>query len=97
MSKHTVVGLAKSVAVELGQKGIRVVGAAPTMTDTDGVAAMRLLDEEINAGLNVFASRLPLGRSGRPDDVARALFLASDMACFVPGSVIPVDGGELAG
>lgn len=44
-----------------------------------------------------FASRLPLGRWGEPDEVARvALFLASDLASYVQGAAIPVDGGFLA-
>lgn len=96
-SKHAVVGLTKSLAVELGSKGIRAVGVAPTMTETKGVADMRGRHAEVNAVLDDYAKALPLGRAGVPDDIARVvLFLVSDLAGFVSGVVVPVDGGDLA-
>lgn len=96
-SKHGVIGLTKSLAVELGRKGIRTVGVAPTMTETKGVAFMRGISDGVNAALDTYGRGLPLGRSARPDDIARVvLFLASDLAGFVNGAVVPVDGGDLA-
>lgn len=96
-SKHAVAGLTKSLAVELGAKGIRAVGVAPTLTETPGVAAKRAEAEAINDALVRYGAALPLGRLGLPDDIARVvLFAASDFAAFVTGSVIPVDGGDLA-
>jgi NAD(P)-dependent dehydrogenase (short-subunit alcohol dehydrogenase family) len=51
----------------------------------------------VNEGLIRYAEGLPLGRLGLPDDIARVvLFAASDLATFVTGSVIPVDGGDIA-
>lgn len=96
-SKHAVAGLIKSLAVELGPKGIRAVGVAPTLTETPGVDSKRAEGEAVNDALARYAQALPLGRLGVPDDIARVvLFAASDFGAFVSGSVIPVDGGDLA-
>jgi NAD(P)-dependent dehydrogenase (short-subunit alcohol dehydrogenase family) len=101
-SKHGVEGLTKSMAVELGPRGIRVVSVAPTLTRTDGLLARQLSDSAsgraaIAALEKRVADSIPLGRVGEPDDVARVvLFLVSDLAGFVTGSSILVDGGHLA-
>ncbi len=97
-SKHAVVGLTKNLALELGPLGIRVVGVAPGVIDTPGVQAQ--LAPLRDAGLDVGAriNRSLLGRGGRPDDVARVItMLASDVAAWVTGVVLPVDAGSLAG
>ncbi len=96
-SKHAVVGLTKSLAIELAPKGIRVVAVAPGVIDTPGVRDQ--LEPLKEAGIDVssmFKNSL-LGRSGVPDDVARVvLFLASEMADWITGVTIPVDAGKLA-
>lgn len=96
-SKHAVVGLTKSLAVELGRRGIRVLGIAPEVTLTPGVAeateALKAAgyDPGGQQALDLF------GRRAQPDDMARVvLFLASDMAVWMTGSIIPVDAGRLA-
>ncbi|MGW6401300.1 SDR family NAD(P)-dependent oxidoreductase [Streptomyces sp. NPDC055134] len=95
-SKHGVAGLTKSLAVELGPLGIRALSVAPTLTETPGVAYKREA-ENLGDVLDDYGSQLPLGRIGRPDDIARVvLFAASDLAAFVTGVVLPVDGGDLA-
>lgn len=97
-SKHAVVGLTKSLAIDLASDGIRVVAVAPGVIDTPGVNDQ--LEPLKEAGIDVstiMASSL-LGRSGVPDDIARVvLFLASDMADWITGATIPVDAGSLAG
>ncbi|MDQ3783413.1 MAG: SDR family oxidoreductase [Actinomycetota bacterium] len=94
-SKHGVAGLTKSLAVELGPRGIRAVAVAPTLTETPGVEAERAAG--FGDALDAYAAGLPLGRLGHPDDVACVvLFAASDLAAFVSGSVIAADGGDLA-
>lgn len=92
-SKHGVVGLTRQLAVELADHAIRVLAVAPTTIVTPGVAsAMGGSDADLEAAL-----RRPLGRAGRPDDVARVvLFCASDLSLFMSGSTLVVDGGELA-
>ncbi|MBJ9863582.1 SDR family NAD(P)-dependent oxidoreductase [Citrobacter amalonaticus] len=96
-SKHAVAGLTKSLAVELGSKGIRIVGVAPTLTETPGVHTKRAEGNSVNEALKMYARSLPLGRLGLPDDIARVvLFAASDLGAFMTGSIIPVDGGDLA-
>ena len=96
-SKHAVVGLTKSLAIELAPKGIRVVAVAPGVIDTPGVRDQ--LEPLKEAGIDIssmFKNSL-LGRSGVPDDVARVvLFLASEMADWITGVTIPVDAGKLA-
>ncbi|MBQ4165519.1 MAG: SDR family oxidoreductase, partial [Oscillospiraceae bacterium] len=86
-SKFAVNGLTQSLARELGKYNIRVNAVAPGVTRTDMVAA---LPEEMVA--RVAAGR-PLGRVGEPEEVANAfLFLASDMASYISGAILAVDG-----
>lgn len=86
-SKFAVNGLTKSLARELAPSNIRVNAVAPGITKTDMVAA---LPEEMIAPL---IKTIPLGRIGEPRDIANAfLFLASDMASYVTGEVLSVDG-----
>lgn len=96
-SKHGMAGLTKSMAEEFGKSGIRVVALAPTVIETPGVEALMGTSPEVAAEVRAYGEGLPLGRIGLPDDVARvAVFAASDLAGFVSGIVIPVDGGDLA-
>lgn len=96
-SKHAVAGLTKCLAVELGPRGIRTVGVAPTLTETPGVNSKHAESDEATEALVQYAKNLPLGRLGLPDDIARVvLFAASDLGAFVTGTIIPVDGGDLA-
>lgn len=86
-SKFAVNGLTKSLARELGKDQIRVNAVAPGVTRTDMVAA---LPEEM---VQRISSTIPLGRMGEPEEVANAvLFLASDLASYVTGTVLSVDG-----
>lgn len=86
-SKFAVNGLTKSLARELGPCGIRVNAVAPGVTNTDMVAALpKEMVERISAPI-------PLRRVGEPEEVANAiLFLASDMASYVTGEILSVDG-----
>lgn len=86
-SKFAVNGLTKSLARELGKDQIRVNAVAPGVTRTDMVAA---LPEEMVQRL---AATIPLGRVGEPEEIANAvLFLASDLASYVTGTILAVDG-----
>lgn len=86
-SKFAVNGITKSLARELAPFNIRVNAVAPGVTNTDMVAA---LPEEQIAPL---IKTIPLGRIGEPRDIANAfLFLASDMASYVTGNILSVDG-----
>lgn len=89
-SKFAVNGMTVSLARELGKYNIRVNAVAPGVTRTDMVAA---LPEEMVARV---AAGIPMGRVGEPEEVANAfLFLASDMASYVSGAVLAVDGGTV--
>lgn len=89
-TKFAVNGLTSSLARELAKDQIRVNAVAPGVTKTDMVAALpKEMVERISAGI-------PLGRPGEPLDVANAyLYLASDMASYVTGVVLHVDGAAM--
>src|ERR1700731_1038820 len=93
-SKHAVEGFTKSAALEVASTGVRVNAVAPGPTDTS------MLDRFTGTPENKAAlvSEVPLGRVGKPADIANTiLFLASDAASFITGQIVTVDGGKTAG
>jgi 3-oxoacyl-[acyl-carrier protein] reductase len=87
-TKAGILGLVKSLARELGPRGVRVNAVAPGLIDTDMTA--HLTPEAIQALLG----RVPLGRAGTADEVAHAVsFLASPAAGYITGEVLRVNGG----
>lgn len=89
-SKYAVNGLTKSLARELAKDKIRVNAVAPGIIRTDMVA--KLPDQMIQP----LISRIPAGRMGEPEDIANAfLFLSSDLASYITGAVLSVDGGVI--
>ena len=87
-SKAGMIALAKSVAQEMGPKGVRANAIAPGFIDT---AMTQQLSEEIR---KEWTSKIPLRRGGTTEDIANtALYLASDLSSYVSGQVIQVDGG----
>lgn len=90
-SKFAVNGLTKSLSRELAPFNIRVNAVAPGITNTDMVAA---LPPEM---INPLIKTIPLGRIGEPQDIANAfLFLASDLASYITGTILQVDGAARA-
>lgn len=86
-TKHALVGLTRSLAMELAPSGIRVNCVAPGVINTDMV---KVLGDEV---LKDLAEQTPLGRLGTPEDIAHAVaYLASDKASFITGQVLAVDG-----
>ena len=87
-SKAGLIALAKSIAQEVGSRGIRANAIAPGFIETAMTAA---LPDEVR---QEWTKKIPLRRGGTPDDIAYvALFLASDLSSYVSGQVIQVDGG----
>lgn len=91
-AKAGIVGLVRSLAVELGGRGIRVNAVLPGVIETaQSLDAMTSIGER---GLVAAAERTPVGRVGAPEDVATAVrFLLSDEAAFISGQTLTVDGG----
>lgn len=95
-SKAAVVALTKTMAGSLGPHGIRVVGIAPGVIETEGLQAGKREMDGSGANLANRGAMIPLRRIGQGDDVARAvLFAVSDLASFITGDTISVDGGDL--
>jgi len=87
-SKAGIIGFTKSLAKEVGKRGVRVVAIAPGFIETP-------MTENLPQQLKDFVLKvIPLGRFGRPEEVANvALFLASDLASYITGTVVEVSGG----
>lgn len=89
-SKAGIIGFTKSVALELGSRGIRSNAIAPGFIETEMTA---VLDPKT---VQSWRDAIPLKRGGKPEDVADAcVFLGSDMSTYISGQVIQVDGGML--
>jgi len=94
-SKHGVVGLSKSAALQYVNKGIRINVVCP------GLVMTPMAERSFAGGPHVkewFEAHQPTGRGGTPEDIAEAVvWLCSDAASFITGAALPVDGGALAG
>ena len=91
-TKAAIVGLSRTLARELGPKGVRVNCVAPGITETD------MTRDRIQRDLDAYLEKLPVGRVGRPEDIANAvIFLASEMAGNITGQVIHCNGGMYLG
>jgi 3-oxoacyl-[acyl-carrier protein] reductase len=87
-SKAGIIGFSKALALEVASRGITVNVVAPGLIDTDMTRAITESAHE------TWASKIPLGRLGSPEDVAGAVcFLASDEAAYITGQVLAVNGG----
>ena len=87
-SKAGLIGMTKSLAKEMGARGITVNAVAPGYISTDMTAALP------DAARDAMLSTIPVGRAGSPEDVAAAVaFLASEEAGYITGQVLSVDGG----
>ncbi|MDH2427188.1 SDR family NAD(P)-dependent oxidoreductase [Sphaerisporangium sp. TRM90804] len=91
-AKAGLIGLARSLSKELGPRGIRVNVVAPGIIDT--VEPDAAPDEGMDQRLEEYRRRSPLGRLGRPEDVANVVvFLSGDQAAYITGETVNVDGG----
>ena len=93
-SKHGVIGLTKSAAVEYAEANIRINAVWPSIIKTDMAECFTSGDQRVE---DYILAQQPLSRMGTPEEVAEAvLWLCSDAALFVTGHALPVDGGFLA-
>jgi NAD(P)-dependent dehydrogenase (short-subunit alcohol dehydrogenase family) len=94
-TKAAIRSLARSWAVELAEKGIRVNVVAPGPTGTPGLSGLATSPEQAETLLDGLASGVPMRRLGTPDEIANAvLWLASPLSSYVTGTVLRADGGE---
>lgn len=97
-SKGAIISLARSTALDVAARGIRVNAVLPGAIETPAFERNLSRRPDPAAAREMFIRRHPLGRAGRPEEVADAIvYLASDEASFTTGAMLPVDGGWLAG
>src|SRR5699024_39 len=98
-SKHAVVGLTKTAAVENAQQNIRVnaIAPGPVFSEITKRVAKELNPDDPEEHFNIMRDLIPANRLGKPEDIANTVnFLASDETTFMTGAVIPIDGGMMA-
>ena len=94
-SKHGVNGLTKAAALENARKGIRINAVCPGATQTPMIK--RFVADSPDHNLEVMADKSPMGRLGTPEEQAAAvIWLCSDAASFITGTILSVDGGQVA-
>jgi 3-oxoacyl-[acyl-carrier protein] reductase len=98
VAKHGIVGLVRSLALELAPHNVRANALCPTVVATPMLQAfLPGMAAEPEVAMNRFRATIPLGRMPEPEDVASAaLFLVSDEARMITGVALPVDGGQMA-
>jgi 2-keto-3-deoxy-L-fuconate dehydrogenase len=97
-TKAAVIGLTKAIAADYVARGIRCNALCPGTTETpslsERVIAMTTADRDVEEVRKAFIARQPMGRLGRPEEIAEAaLYLASDDSSFVTGQALVIDGG----
>ncbi|MBL7911229.1 MAG: SDR family oxidoreductase [Bacteroidia bacterium] len=99
-SKGGIEAMTRALAVEFGPNEIRVVGVSPTMTETPGMDSQKADLDKAFGGVDshqVFGSRLPLGRTAYPDEIARVIaMLCTDLSQSITGSIVAADLGDSA-
>src|SRR5712692_7866113 len=93
-SKHAVIGLTRAAALETVRDGIRVNAVCPGPTETRMMRAIEETVERQGGDPSGFAERIPIGRYGRPEEIAAlVVWLLVDAPAFLTGAVLPIDGG----
>jgi 2-keto-3-deoxy-L-fuconate dehydrogenase len=94
VSKAAIIGLTRSVAADFVGQGIRCNAICPGTVETPSLDGRMRAQGDYDAARAAFIARQPMGRIGRPDEIAElAIYLASDAAGFMTGSIITIDGG----
>jgi NAD(P)-dependent dehydrogenase (short-subunit alcohol dehydrogenase family) len=93
-TKAAIRSLARCWVLDLKDRKIRVNVVSPGATETPGLAGLAGPDGDADGLFAVLAARVPIGRLGRPDEIAEAVaFLASDASSFINGADLQIDGG----
>ncbi|EKN66988.1 hypothetical protein BABA_13907 [Neobacillus bataviensis LMG 21833] len=99
-SKHAVLGLTKSAAIEMAPYGVRVNAVAPGATNTDmmrRIESNAVGEENVEEAKKAFEAAVPMGRYATPEEIADLMvFLASDKSSFIDGTMVRIDGGMSA-